>query len=114
MSKINLYGLVHHHAKKVIYIDTEASLIKNFSGFIPVDTRPDIFEHSADVSPKYEGKTHFILKAEGTVLTERAAEALCWAKERFNCTSKQSVSRNCTFLRFKREQDAVLFKLFWL
>lgn len=98
-----------------ILIDTEAKLIAAFgSSFTLADTRPDIAEYSCGESPDYEGKTHFVLKAHGEVLTERAAEALLWAQELYRCTSTESISRNCTFLRFERENDAVIFKLFWL
>ncbi len=85
------------------------------SNFFPVtDDRPDIQEYDCEVSPTHEGTKHFILKAHGEVLTNRASEALSWALERFRCTRQESIARNCTFLRFEREQDAVLFKMFWL
>lgn len=113
MTKCRVYP--HIHAPLVTYIDTESAFIQAFGqNFIPVDNRPDIKEHSCGLSQNFEGKTHFVLKADGEVLTKRAAEALSWAQKRFKCTSNQSIVRNCTFLRFKREHDAVLFKMFWL
>jgi len=57
----------------------------------------------------------FRLKAHGEVLTARASEALFWVTNSGRPHRvEQMISRNETWLWFDRNEDAALFKLFWL